>query len=170
MYFLYAPSHTAFASLTFTSYSQVYVNMCNISHYYDGSSCKSCYSKEIFDCSGPSYNNAYSCEYPLTLCNGICYCYKNYYWNGTACSACNSLCFSCNGPLSTDCLLYSNNSQVCINGYFNTTCLLSRVTYNSCFPCDPSCFSCSGPSSNQCSACVQNATLQSNKTCKCSQG
>ena len=170
VYFLYAPSHTAFASLTFTSYSQVYVNMCNISHYYDGSSCKSCYSKEIFDCSGPSYNNAYSCEYPLTLCNGICYCYKNYYWNGTACSACNSLCFSCNGPLSTDCLLYSNNSQVCINGYFNTTCLLSRVTYNSCFPCDPSCFSCSGPSSNQCSACVQNATLQSNKTCKCSQG
>ena len=74
MYFLYAPSHTAFASLTFTGYSSAkYLYMCNISYYYDGNTCQPCSSEGILDCYGPLYNNALSCQYFMNLCNDACF-------------------------------------------------------------------------------------------------
>ena len=172
VYLLYAPYHTAFGSLTFTNYSSntpQYVYMCNISNYYDGSSCKSCFSGGILECYGPLYNNSYTCAYVMNLCNSKCFCNNGYYWNGTNCSQCYTSCLNCNGPLESDCLLKSN-SRNCSAGYFNLSDTCGGITYNSFFPCHSSCSTCSGSNSSNCLSCVQNATLQSNYSCSCSQG
>ena len=172
VYLLYAPYHTAFGSLTFTNYSSntpQYVYMCNISNYYDGSSCKSCFSGGILECYGPLYNNSYTCAYVMNLCNSKCFCNNGYYWNGTNCSQCYTSCLNCNGPLESDCLLKSN-SRNCSAGYFNLSDTCGGITYNSFFPCHSSCSTCSGSNSSNCLSCVQNAALQSNYSCSCSQG
>ena len=125
----------------------------------------------IQECFGSIYDNCYTCASPMTLCTSICYCNINYYWDGTTCSACDSPCSICNGPLASDCLLIAiSYSNVCSDGYFFHFDSCNGISYYNCFPCDPSCFDCTGPSSNECTTCMQNATLQSNNTCSCSQG
>ena len=173
VYFLYAPSHTAFASLTFTGYSSAkYLYMCNISYYYDGNTCQPCSSEGILDCYGPLYNNALSCQYFMNLCNDACFCNNNYFWNGKTCLPCNSSCLTCNGPLTSDCLLNATDSinKICTAGYFYQDGLCASITNLSCLACDPSCSTCSGSGPNNCASCMQNAILQSNNTCLCSQG
>ena len=96
VYFFYAPYHTAFASLTFTIYSQSQLYMCDISNYYNGSDCQFCFSEGVLECSGPFYNNALSCAQSMTLCNNICFCNETFYWNGTMCLPCYSSCSFCN--------------------------------------------------------------------------
>ena len=123
----------------------------------------------IQQCFGSIYNNCYTCAAPLTLCNSMCYCNNSFYWNGTTCSECYSSCSICNGPLLTDCLLQTiTNNNVCSTGYFFHSC--ESFTYYNCLPCDSTCLSCEGPYSSDCLSCTQNATLQSNKSCRCSQG
>ena len=169
VYFFYAPYHTAFASLTFTIYSQSQLYMCDISNYYNGSDCQFCFSEGVLECSGPFYNNALSCAQSMTLCNNICFCNDTFYWNGTMCLPCYSSCSFCNGPLSSNCLLNSN-SQNCITGYFYKSDTCESVTYEGCFGCDATCLSCSGPSLSDCTNCIQTATLVEGGSCMCSQG
>ena len=171
VYFVYAPYHIAFPSLTFTVYppSQLDLYMCNIYNFYNGSACQSCFSSSIIECYGPLHNNAFTCAYPMTLCNDTCFCNNNYYWNGTTCLPCYSSCLSCKGSLASDCLL-NINTQICSSGYFYQSDTCEGITYESCFVCDVSCLTCSGTSSSNCTSCIQNATFQSNSTCSCSQG
>ena len=60
--------------------------------------------------------------------------------------------------------------KVCTNGYFYYSENCDGATFSNCFACDPTCFDCNGHFSNDCTSCSQNATLQSNNTCLCSQG
>ena len=127
----------------------------------------------IQQCFGSIYDNCYTCAAPLTLCNSICYCNNNFYWNGTTCSACYSSCQVCNGPLLTDCLLKTvsgGTNNGCNTGYFYYSDTCESIKYQNCFTCDPSCFNCTGKSSNDCSFCIQNASLQPDNTCSCNQG
>ena len=106
----------------------------------------------------------------MNLCNGTCYCSNYYYWTGATCSPCYSSCISCKGPLLSDCLLNATSSTNCSTGYFYQSDTCVTTTIQNCFACDSSCFTCSGSSSSSCTSCIENATLQSNKTCLCSQG
>ena len=125
----------------------------------------------IKECFESIYKNCYTCAPPMVLCTNKCYCNNNYYWNRTTCLACDSSCSICNGPLLSDCLLNNiTNNKICKDGYFFHSDTCDNVTYYNCFPCDPSCFSCTGPDSTDCNSCIQNATLQSNNSCLCSEG
>ena len=106
----------------------------------------------------------------MNLCNGTCYCSNYYYWTGATCSPCYSSCISCKGPLLSDCLLNATSSTNCSTGYYYQSSTCGTTTIKNCFACDSSCSTCSGSSSNNCTSCIENATLQSNKTCLCSQG
>ena len=125
----------------------------------------------IQQCFGSIYNNCYTCASPMTLCNNICYCNISFYWSGTTCSACYSSCRVCNGPSATKCLVPTIRSiNTCSTGYFFHSDTCESITYQNCFPCDPSCLTCIGPDPTDCQTCYENATLQSNNTCSCSQG
>ena len=143
--------------------------MCKISNYYNGTACQPCASGGILECYGPLSNNAFTCTNSMTLCNGACFCNNYYYWNGTKCSPCYSSCLSCSGPLISDCLVNAtSNYGTCIAGYFIQTSTCGITKYQNCIACDPSCLTCSN--STDCTSCMQNATLQPNNTCLCSQG
>ena len=60
--------------------------------------------------------------------------------------------------------------NTCSTGYFFHSDTCESITYQNCFPCDPSCLTCIGPDPTDCQTCYENATLQSNNTCSCSQG
>ena len=125
----------------------------------------------IQECFGSFYNNCYTCVPPMNLCGSLCYCNNNYYWDGSTCTACNSVCSICNGTSSNNCLLpKSSTNNVCSDGYFYYSEVCDGATFSNCFACDPTCFNCSGPYSNNCTSCIKSATLQSDNTCLCTQG
>ena len=172
-YFLYSPYHTGFASMTFYIYSvsQLLLNECYISNYYNYSSCWPCSSGGVLDSYGQIYNTTLNCEYSINICNNVWFCNDNFYWNGTTCLKCYSSCSICNGPLASDCLLNTDSGyQNYSIGHYSQSSTCGRISIKSFFDCDPSCLTCTGSKSNNCTSCMQNATLQSNGTCSCSQG
>ena len=172
-YFLYSPYHTGFASMTFYIYSvsQLLLNECYISNYYNYSSCWPCSSGGVLESYGQIYNTTLNCEYSINLCNNVWFCNDNYYWNGTTCLKCYSSCSICNGPLASDCLLNTDSGyQNYSIGHYSQSSTCGKISIKSFFDCDPSCLTCTGSKSNNCTSCMQNATLQSNGTCSCSQG
>ena len=118
--------------------------------------CTSCNSGACQYCGGSCFNQEDVC---VTACssgykysNGKCLPYQT----NNQCIICNSMCNTCNGPNSNNCLS-------CLTPYywddFNcvTSCSSSQylnVSNNSCANCDSTCQECSGPSSNSCTSCI----------------
>ncbi|KAL4481592.1 hypothetical protein ABPG74_007681 [Tetrahymena malaccensis] len=90
--------------------------------------------------------------------------YSTYKMN--PCSPCHSSCYSCSGPLNTDCTscrsnqFYDKTSKLCLDSQPSQT-FCSQVnknsqSYQSCLPCNQSCETCSGGGANQCITCSAN--------------
>lgn len=108
---------------------------------------------ECLSCTLPYYFESASKQCSLT-------CNSNEYQSTTLppeCLSCNSTCFNCSGPSSTECLSCAGNL------YFNSsanTCVYncpdgsySNTSDNTCSLCDSSCATCSGGVSSDCLLC-----------------
>ena len=149
---------------------------CSSSTYFEASTgiCTECNSS-CEECSGSQSNQCTSCANNLVLSTsvtetgtGTCVCPAGKYLDQLSqiCLDCSSICMTCSGPSSTQCLqcqndavLLSNGSCACKVGFYYATGTAK------CLSCDATCQTCSGPERSQCLSCSSLADTLQNGYC-----
>lgn len=123
----------------------------------------------------PTTGDIYLVYGSLTTCNSTCNTWIGQYADANnVCQLCNDTCYTCTGPLNSECTLCYNYQNRVLSG---TTCICDTQGFYDdgsslvCPSCHYSCKSCSGPSSSQCTACesTYHRSLVTN-TCPCLTG
>ena len=128
-----------------------------------------CYGS-CLSCSGPMISQCLSCYSNAQLSNGQCLCNENFYMilvtqcsiaPCSICTLCNSLCKTCQGGGSIDCLSCYQNTYL-LNGQCLNQCpndMYEDSNSLTCENCDNTCLTCNISSTN-CTSCASPNFLQ----------
>ncbi|CAG9319085.1 unnamed protein product [Blepharisma stoltei] len=128
-------------------------------------------------CNGSGANNCLTCANSsiiLSATPSSCSCNSNEYMsslNPKACSSCYSLCATCSGGSSGDCLTCASSSIILSVTPSSCNCnsneYMSSLNPKTCSSCDTSCGTCSGGSSTDCLTCANSSIVLSSTPSSC---
>lgn len=168
---------------------------CTDGYYYDDvSGCLDC-SYNCATCTGPEVEDCVTCDdyYPIITSDGSIICWDEcdeaefVDYDTLTCTACDSMCYVCEGPAATDCYWcvdgydFMRDDYTCYDGCPNGYFAADGLDYNEdgecvtmdpsddyyapygcseCFECDASCTTCSAGTASDCLSCGDTEYLE----------